>query len=375
MPSTPIALQFVSAALVIVSGAACVSVTPPASAPAEPTARATVREPSSVPSPPLLALVDSAVEVPPRIDPTGEVDVSSPLQAFLDGVPDGSQVVFPAGSTYRLSAAIRLTERSDLSLVGDDVTIRVTGCDHKHSGFFLVGSRRISITGFRVVGDNPAGGTLQAYREGCEYAAGINIHGGQDIDIRDMTIEDMAGDCLYVDGSDNTNVWASGIRMTDTSCVRNGRMGVALTAASEVRIERSSFTGMALHAFVVEPWRERGGATDVLFADNVVNGYGVADHLDEDFRFFYGGVGIADSTIEDIVVTRNRVTGSSLRVYAVEPSQARLWLLDNISDLPADGPVMTLHNFDGLTIAGNVQPLVSGELADVQDSTDVVYLP
>lgn len=87
-------------------------------------------------------------------------------------------------------------------------------------------------------------------------------------------------------------------------------------------------------------------------------------------------VGLEDSKIEDVVVARNRVVGSSLRSYAVAPPQQRLWLLDNTSDQPAEGPVMTMHHLDGLHHRGKHAAVGLGWAGrEFRDSTDVVYLP
>ena len=46
---------------------------------------------------------------------------------------------------------------------------------------------------------------------------------------------------------------------------------------------------------------------------------------------------------------------------------------NNTSTVAGGGPVLRFAHIDGLTVTGNVQPLSSGVLASITDSTGVTY--
>src|SRR4029453_9571110 len=56
--------------------------------------------------------------VGPDIDPTGTRDVTDALLAFFRRVPDGSRVLFPVRSRYRIEGTVELDGRSRLLVDG-----------------------------------------------------------------------------------------------------------------------------------------------------------------------------------------------------------------------------------------------------------------
>src|SRR4051794_30833598 len=57
--------------------------------------------------------------IPVLIDGTGTTDVTSQLQSFLNGVPDGSTIELPAGGRYRVEGTLTLQDRHDLTIEGN----------------------------------------------------------------------------------------------------------------------------------------------------------------------------------------------------------------------------------------------------------------
>ena len=76
--------------------------------------------PTPAPDPP-------GIPVPGSIDASGGSDVGDALQRFVDGVPDGSTIVFKSGGTYRVSHGLRLFGRHGLVFAGNGATIQTTG--------------------------------------------------------------------------------------------------------------------------------------------------------------------------------------------------------------------------------------------------------
>ena len=57
-------------------------------------------------------------QVPTSIDRTGATDVSGAISAFIASVPDGSTIVFPASSRYRIEGAVLVAARHNLVING-----------------------------------------------------------------------------------------------------------------------------------------------------------------------------------------------------------------------------------------------------------------
>ena len=90
--------------------------------------------------------------------------------------------------------------------------------------------------------------------------------------------------------------------------------------------------------------------------------------------------------MHDITITGNRVSGGVI----VAPNNPAGGLRSNIGKVgryqwftftnntttqAGAGPLLNVSNVDGVTIAGNVQPLTSGSLASIRNSTGVDYEP
>lgn len=342
-----------------------------------PTAAPTPR-PTAVPTPVPTAVPGARVTVPASIDATGATDVSGPMQTFVNGVARGSTIVFPAGATFLMSGnGIVLTNRHDLTFEGHGATIKATGCNHLDSPFFVgSGASGIVIRDLILVGDNAAGGK---YKAGCEYQMGVDIMGNATgIELAWLTIRQVHGDCLYV-GEHAPG--PSGVRMHDSTCTSIGRMGIAITAGSDVRVERSSFDAVAIHGFDLEPFAADGIISGVVFDGNTV---GTVNRCACFGGRWLNATGNLDAPVSDVTVSGNTVTGSALQTFVGDeffgaPTQGRPYhrwrVTGNRSSVPATGPVMRFRHVDGLVVTGNVQPLTSGQLATFTDVVGLVYVP
>jgi hypothetical protein len=323
------------------------------------------------------------VNVPSSIDANGTTDASAALNAFLKGVPDKSIVVFKARGTYRLDRAIHLIDRHDLLLNGNGATLRMAGCDVEESAYLLDGrpSTRITILNFTMVGDNADAGTAAAYVGGCESAMGVAIYGAQDIIVSKVTISSVHAECVYIDAGGNprgTRPWADRITFKDSTCRLNGRMGVAIVAASHVTVVRNTFDDIAISVFDIEPTQPDGGATYISLTDNVINGYGESSRWTP-WVLEGSAYGMTSTIVHDVTLARNRVhgmtragntgTSAGLRVKAVTETWARFSIRDNISTVTGSGPTMYFQYVDGLTVSGNVQPLTHGPLVWFDDAS------
>lgn len=129
---------------------------PPPTATPTPTAA-----PTPVPTP-----IPVGVTVPASINATCASDASPALNAWIKAQPNGSTLVFPPGSCYRLGGdnGLQLDGRSRLTLIGTGSTLqlRTTGASNRSAAFFLQASTDIVVRGFAVDGGNTATGTTAA---------------------------------------------------------------------------------------------------------------------------------------------------------------------------------------------------------------------
>jgi hypothetical protein len=367
-PRLPVAITVMLLAGVM---GGCVQVVPPTATPYV----APTPTPRPTPTPTPRPTPTRQVEVPSSIDATGRTDVSREMQRFVDSVPDDSVIHFPAGATYRLEGSgIILDGRRDLVFTGEDVRLLGSGCGVTDS-LFVIGrhdpSSGIRIYGFDLMGDNPGAGTPDGYEAGCEFQMGVAVYGSQDIEVADVTVDAMRGDCLYVGGGGDPWDWSSDVTFRDSVCTGPGRMGVAIVAGRRVSVERIHVDGIGISAFDIEPNVAREGASDIRFADNTVGSFGVARDWDPSWLFEANGD--PDAIVRDVVVQGNRLSDQPLFVKAQVPNRFDISVLDNSSTVLAEGPVMYFRDTIGVLVRGNDQPLISGELASFRDTEDVEY--
>jgi hypothetical protein len=352
--------------MVAVALAACAWSAPtPALSSPSPSPVASQPEPSTAPRPFFL--------VPDSIDHTGATDAAPALQAFVDSVPNGSTILFANSGVYRLSSAIRLDGRHDLEFRGRGSTLSGTGCDVSQS-MFLLGwtepSSGITIRDLTLIGDNTEAGTPGAFRFDCQSQMGVAVYRSSDVEIANVRVSGVHGDCVYVDlGASAEPPWSSNVWFHDSECSLTGRMGVAVVAGRDVLVERVTFDGIGMFPFNIEPNYARGGAEHVRFVNNTVGTYTHTSHFTP---YLFEANGSPDAPVDDVIVDGNVVINGTLSSKVQVPNRRDIVFTNNTSFVPAAGPVLVFDYVDGLTVLGNVQPLTSGSLADYGDSTCVV---
>ena len=303
--------------------------------------------------------------LPATIDATGATDASAALISFVNSVPDGSTIVFKAGGVYRMDQGLGFSGRHNLVLEGNGATLRGTGtstCGRPCSLLYLRESNEgITIRDFTLVGNSPTPGV---YDPTMEQAAAITIVGGSQVEIADVTISGVGGDGLTLTGDDPD--WPEGIWFHDSHVVSSGRMGVAVVAGRNVTVERVAFDESGYSTFDIEPNVDDQGASNVQFLDNTAGTW---------TNSFLSADGAAGSVVSDVTVSGNSVTGASLLTVIDLARRQNITFTNNRSTVTAAGPVLRFAHVDGLTVSGNVQPLSSGVLASIDDSTGVTYNP
>jgi hypothetical protein len=300
--------------------------------------------------------------VPSSIDATGVNDASSALISFVDSVPDGSTIVFTAGGTYRMDRALKFANRHYLTLEGNGATLRSNGGTTEASSLFWLGNYQggdtdIAIRNFKLVGNSTSPGV---FIESAQGAHGILVDSGVRIDISNVTVTGVWGDCLYVGG------WADTVTFHDSTCTSNGRNGVSITSGKNVTVQRVAFPKSGYCTFDIEPNSSSEGASNIKFLDNTAGTW---------TNSFLSADGAAGSVVDGVTISGNTVSGGSLLTVIDLSRRQNIVFTNNTSNVATAGAVLNFNHIDGLTITGNVQPLTSGSLALILDSTSVVYQP
>ena len=297
------------------------------------------------------------VAVPDSIDATGATDASVALTSFLDTVPDGSTIAFKAGTVYRMDVGLKFSDRHDLTFEGNGATLRSNGDNLETSSLFALwgGNTGIVIRDFNLVGNSSTPGV---YQPGHEGAHGVLIDGGSDVDVSGVTVSGVWGDGFYV------GLFADGVTIHDSTVASNGRNGVSIISGRNVTVQRVAFTKSGYCTFDIESNVATEGASDISFIDNTAGTWG---------NVFLAANGVPGSVVDGVTVRNNRVTGSTLLSDITLARRSNIVFENNTSTVPADGPVLRFAHIDGLTVTGNVQPLKSGALAFIEDSTKVTF--
>ena len=282
--------------------------------------------------------------------------------SFVNSVPDGSTIVFKAGGVYRMDAALKFAHRHNLTFEGNGATLRANGgTTEAYSLFWLAsyggGNSDITIRDLTLAGNSPTPGSYQSGREG---AHGLLVDGGSTIEITGITVRGVWGDCIYVGSA------ATDVSFHDSTCASNGRNGVSVTSAINLTVERVAFDESGYSTFDIEPNVDDQGASNVRFLDNTAGTW---------TNSFLSADGAAGSVVNGVTVSGNSVTGASLLTVIDLARRENIVFTNNRSRVPAAGPVLRFAHVDGLTVTGNVQPLNSGVLASITDSTGVTYSP
>lgn len=320
-----------------------------------------------------------------EIDASGGADVTNALNQFFESVPDSATVRLPAGAHYRIEGMLILKNRHGLTIDGNGARLFATTdgssfpppvsyghlWPRSRQHMLFEGGSDIEIRDLTIVGANPNAGSQQgAYNESLEGQHGFKFSGVQSAYLLRVSVSDVYGDFLYLGGNDG--VWSRDVHVSDSHFERNGRQGIAITAAENVLIENSYIGEVSRSIVDLEPNTETGGARGVTFTSNT---FGLCRHL-----FLAAGGG--GPNVGEVEFSNNRLVGMTLKVVVEAADGSRrgpFRFFDNTSDTPHGAlvPMMRFVRVDGIVVQGNVQPMVVGrEMTAVHavESCDITVL-
>jgi hypothetical protein len=330
--------------------------------------------------------------VPASIDATCSTEVSTALNGWIAKQPNGSTLVFPSGSCYRLGgdAGLNLASRTGLTLAGTGSTLqlRTTGVSNFSSAFFLQNSTHITIRGFAVDGGNTATGTTGAAAAVNERKNGAAVRGGSSfIEFDHVSWDRLSGFGILI-SSDGGTAWPADISIHD-STIQGGEMGVAIVAGRRIQIVRNAINDSVWTAIDLEPDASNvgpngeagygGGFIDVLISDNDVTRYSWGQTMTSWFVAACPQDAVVGTAVMDgLTITGNRVhvgaatadNGNAdglggLGIRADKSNLKRNVTITNNTTTDNDTrsttrTVMNFANVQNLTVTGNRQPIANG---------------
>ena len=302
------------------------------------------------------------VTVPAAIDATGKTEVSAALNSFIETVPDGSIISFPTGATYLLDKCIIIGSRHNLVFEGNGTTLRAGSNAKGNDAFatpFVVGyspdhpNTDIVVHDFIIIGNSRTPGI---YIARSEFQSSLSAAYSKRVEIYNITGSAAPGDFLRCEQADE--IWVH-----DCHALTVGRNGISVTEGSDILVERVAFDISGHCTFDIEPNYANDVCSDITLRNNTAGKWGYA---------FLALGSNAGGPIDKIVVDNNTVTAGSIKAYignsVPTKRMTRITFTNNKGTIVA-GPVFYSNYVDGLTVTGNVQPLSSGVLASITNST------
>jgi hypothetical protein len=303
-----------------------------------------------VASPLLERPAQAETRVPAGIDPTGRSDVTAELQHFVDSVPDGETIAFPAGARYRIDGTLEWRDRTGLTLEGGGARL-VAGT---HGGpnrahVRLIDGADWTIRDLTIEGAKPA---RDGFRPALQWQHGVDLRGVQGATIERVTVRDVFGDDIYVGRSTSSTRWSRNIAITDCIGERSGRMGVAITAGRRVTVSGGVWSDPGLSTFDVEPNGGSDGANRILIEHTTIGRGSRGRVLDIAGR----------GAVANVTLRMNKLTGRPLHVLVDQGNERprNIAVVGNDSAVPFVGPppaALIFRNTDGVTVTRNTQPI------------------
>jgi hypothetical protein len=296
------------------------------------------------------------VKVPPNIDPTGKAEVTRQLQSLFANAPNGSVIKFPKDARYRVERTLYIRNRRNLTFDGNGATIFATKRGaFDRSQIWIKRGHNIVFRDLKLRGVHPNGGTSEdAYVRRLETQHGFRFEGTDGAELDHVTVTDVYGDFVYLGRElHRTKVPCRDIWIHDSKFARNGRQGIAVTAAHNVVIERNHFTAMRRSTIDLEPNGHSWQVSKVFILNNTV-GKGrllfIASH--------------GQGPVDDVVIAGNVLRGHALTIDVLPPEGDRRsnWVVtNNVSNTTVNSRPMRFFSIDGLVVKNNTQAVAGGD--------------
>jgi hypothetical protein len=226
----------------------------------------------------------------------------------------------------------------------------------------VIDSTNIAFRDMTVKGSYANGGTFDA---SLQHAHAIDVR-GTSVNIGNVTMSDVAGDCVYLGLGYSSALTRSSGSVHDSSCLRTGRNAVSVTAGDNIVVQRMTTDKIGFTVFDVEPNIGTGwGSQNVTFDSNTIGTYRL-----------YAYAVVENAPTSNQSFTNNHVSGQGLRIGVVHPGAnyrpSNVTITGNSSDTAQWAPAMEIQTVDGLTVTGNTVPMSNGAMVTVVGSCNLI---
>ncbi|GGA42581.1 right-handed parallel beta-helix repeat-containing protein [Dyella nitratireducens] len=270
----------------------------------------------------------------------GVTDDTAAIQAAIDALPaSGGTVVVPTG-TYMIDATKSINMRSNtrLSLWGDAYLQAIPNNADFAAVVKAWNVNNVEILGGYIVGER----SQHLGTNGMGY--GISIQEANQVYVHDMTLSNNWGDGVLVGTTFGWRTFTppSGVTLTRVIANNNRRQGLSITAANQVYVVNSSFTGSngtAPQAGIdIEP-QTLGPTSQVriensVMSNNVGNGLEVHDNVSDvvvtsDAAENNQGYGVFTLGTDNVTITNDTLSQNYLFGVDIDANTNTVQLTNN----------------------------------------------
>jgi len=297
----------------------------------------------------------TAYQIPAKIASDCSTDATRPILAWIASVPNNSVLSFAKGACYRIEQTLELRHRHGLDFEGNGSKFRSLNPPSDHRALWrIIDSTRIALHDMTITGSYARGGT---FTTSLQHAHAVDID-GSNVDIDNVTMTDVAGDCVYFGRGSTTALTLSSGTVHDSTCLRTGRNAIAVVAGNNILVHQVTTGSIGYDVFDVEPNLDSGwGSNGVTFDDNTIGSYA------KNAYSIVEGAPISNQSF-----TNNRVVGQGLKIGIADPANVgyrpqNVTITGNSSDTPEEPAAINVDHVDGLTVTGNTIPMTGGPMA------------
>jgi hypothetical protein len=293
--------------------------------------------------------------IPPNIDPTGKKEVTRELQSLFARVPNGTVVKFPKNARYRVERTLTLRNQRGLTFEGNGSTIFATKRGaFERSQIYVKRGFDIVFRDLTVRGVHPNGGTGEgAYVERLETQHGFKFLSTAGAELDHVTVTDVYGDFVYLGRDSRLKKPCRNIWIHDSTFARNGRVGIGITDAYNVIIERNRLDDTRRSVIDLEPNSQTWKISKVFILNNTIG---------DGRLLFLASHG--QGPVDDVVISGNVLPHHSLTIDVLPPEGYRRsnWIVtNNVSDTTVNSRPMRFFSIDGLVVMNNTQRVRGGD--------------
>ena len=174
-----------------------------------------------------------------------------------------------------------------------------------------------------------------------------------------------------------------GLWVHDSTLTYIGRNAFTMQAVQNALLERNTIDQVGGSVLDIEPDLSSQGAINLTLRSNTVAVWGLSPLYTMHFvACANNNVGVG-AVIRGLTITGNRVTSGApnsantpnaggLSTWIGKSRTSSVTFTNNTTTKAGAGPVLVFQHVDGLTVTGNTQPVTSGSLTLITDSTNVV---